>query len=79
MFRKYMRVIIIQKNFRELIPFARRDDGDIACFEVGKGNKVQIIHDFAGAGYEQRKEYVCFWDWFKDAVAEMIKEDESNG
>lgn len=65
---------------RKLIPFARRDDGDdIACFEVVKGNKVQIIHDFASAGYEQRKEYDCFGDWFKDAVEEMIKEDESNG
>ena len=27
---------------RKLIPFARRDDGDdIACFEVGKENRVQ--------------------------------------
>ena len=26
---------------RKLIPFARRDDGDdIACFEVGKENRV---------------------------------------
>lgn len=65
---------------RKLIPFARRDDNDdIACFEVGKGNKVQIVHDFASAGYEQRKEYDCFWNWFKDAVEEMIKEDENNG
>ncbi len=65
---------------RKLIPFARRDDNDdIACFEVGKGNKVQIVHDFASTGYEQRKEYDCFWVWFKDAVEEMIKEDESNG
>ena len=64
---------------RKLIPFARRDDNDdIACFEVGKGNKVQIVHDFASAGYEQRKEYDCFWNWFKDAVEEMIKEDENN-
>lgn len=65
---------------RKLVPFARRDDSDdIACFEVGKGNKVQIIHDFASAGYEQRKEYDCFWGWVKDAVEEMIEEDESNG
>lgn len=64
---------------RKLIPFARRDDcDDIACFEVGKENKVQIIHDFASAGYEQRKEYDCFWDWFKDAIEEMIKEDDCN-
>lgn len=60
---------------RNLIPFARRDDSDdIACFEVEKGNSVQIIHDFAGEGFEQRKEYKCFWDWFRDAIDEMIAE-----
>lgn len=32
-------------------PFARRDDGDdIACFEMKKGNSVQIKHDFANEG-----------------------------
>lgn len=62
---------------RKLIPFARRDDNDdIACFEVGRGNKVQIIHDFASEGYEQRKEYDCFWDWFRNAIEEMIEEVE---
>ena len=77
-----IRIIGLKNRYpeRQLVPFARRDDGDdIACFEIGKGNKVQIVHDFASAGYEQRKEYDCFWDWFKDAVEEMIKEDESNG
>ena len=60
---------------RKLIPFARRDDGDdIACFEVGKGSSVQIIHDFAGEGFEQKKEYECFWEWFRDAIDEMIAE-----
>lgn len=60
---------------RNLIPFARRDDSDdIACFEVGKGNRVQIIHDFAGEGFEQRKVFECFWDWFRDAIDEMIAE-----
>lgn len=45
---------------RSLIPFARRDDGgDIACLEVGKGSRVQIIYDFASDGYEQSKEYEC--------------------
>ena len=58
---------------RNLIPFARRDDNDdIACFEVGKGNSVQIIHDFADEGFEQRKVYEFFWDWFRDAIDEMI-------
>lgn len=38
---------------RKLIPFARRDDcDDIACFEIGKGDKVEIIHDFSSSGYE---------------------------
>lgn len=62
---------------RKLIPFARRDDGDdIACFEVGKGDKVQIVHDYSSPGYEQRKEYACFWDWFRDAIEEMINNDD---
>lgn len=61
---------------RELIPFARRiDNDDLACFEPIKGMGVQIIHDFASSGYEQRKEYADFWDWFRDAVNEMIEFD----
>lgn len=59
---------------RKLMPFARRDDNDdIACFELDKGEKVQIIHDFASAGYEQRKEYNDFWDWLEEAIKEMIE------
>lgn len=57
-----IRIIGLKNRYpeRQLVPFARRDDGDdIACFEIGKGNKVQIVHDFASAGYEQRKEYDC--------------------
>ncbi|KGK81032.1 hypothetical protein [Clostridium sp. HMP27] len=58
---------------RILIPFARRDDNDdVACFEFGKGEEVQIIHDFASPGYEQRKVYSDFWSWFRDAIDEMI-------
>ncbi len=64
---------------RKLIPFARRDDcDDIACFEIGKSGKVEIIHDFSSSGYEQRKEYDCFWDWFRDAIEEMIERDEED-
>ena len=59
---------------RKLIPFARRDDSDdIACFEIGKGAKVEIIHDFAGNGFEQRQEYDDFWEWFQAAIDEMIE------
>ena len=59
---------------RKLVPFGRRDDNDdIACFEVGKEEKVQIIHDFASEGYEQREEYDNFWSWMKVAIDELIE------
>ena len=59
---------------RKLIPFAKRDDcDDIACFEIGKGDKIQIIHDYASKGYEQRMEYDDFWEWLRDAVDVMIE------
>ncbi|MNC72767.1 hypothetical protein D3C75_1238670 [compost metagenome] len=59
---------------RRLIPFARRDtNDDIACFEVSKSKEVQIIHDFASSGYEQRRSYPTFWHWFKEAIDEMIE------
>ena len=46
---------------RILIPFARRgDNDDVACFELNKGDEVQIIHDFASGGYEQRNTYKSF-------------------
>lgn len=61
---------------RELIPFAKRfDNDDVACFELGKGDVVQIIHDFSSSGYEQRKEYKSFWDWFRGSIDEMIDFD----
>ena len=52
------------------------DNDDIACFEIGFNNEVKIIHDFASAGYEQKKKYQTFWDWFKDAIEEMIEYGE---
>lgn len=62
---------------RMLIPFARRDDcDDVACFEVNKPDKVEIIHDFASVGFEQRKEYSNFWEWLKSAIDKMIEFNE---
>lgn len=56
-----------------LVPFARRaDNDDVACFEKDIAGKVVIIHDFASLGYEQKKIHDHFWDWFRDAVEEMI-------
>ncbi|MBP3800972.1 MAG: hypothetical protein J6I85_02920 [Clostridia bacterium] len=57
---------------RKLVPFARRgDNDDVACFEIGKGETVQIIHDFASSGYEQREEYKNIWLWLKAAIKEL--------
>lgn len=65
---------------RQLVPFAKRADcDDVACFEIGKPGKVEIIHDFADPGWEQRTEYPDFWSWFSDAVNLLIersREDE---
>ena len=59
---------------RQLIPFARRDDNDdIACFEIDKPGRVQLIHDFSSEGYEQRGEFSDLWDWLKYAINEMIE------
>lgn len=58
---------------RNLIPFARRDNNDdIACFEIGYGEKVFIVHDFASEGYERRQEFDNFWSWFISAIKELI-------
>lgn len=58
---------------RELIPFARRtDNDDVACFIDCNAQKVLVIHDFAAKGWEQRETYNTFWDWFRQAIEEMI-------
>lgn len=58
---------------RKLVPFARRyNNDDIACFEVGEGEKVFIIHDFSSPGWERRREYDNIWLWLKDAVDELV-------
>ena len=63
-------------HYRQLIPFAeRRDNDDVACFEVGKGDEVVIIHDFASPGFEQRQTYDSFWVWFRIAIDDMIDFD----
>ncbi|MBR4400700.1 MAG: hypothetical protein IKT09_03295 [Synergistes sp.] len=62
---------------RNLIPFAKRADcDDVACFELEKPGKIEIIHDFCNPGWEQRGEYDSFWDWFMEAIEEMIHETD---
>lgn len=59
---------------RQLIPFARRGDcDDIACFEVGMGEQVYIIHDFSSIGYEQREIFNSVWEWLKYVIDIMIE------
>ncbi len=59
---------------RQLVPFAKRSDNDdVAWFEMGKPGSVEIIHDFADPGWEQRAEYPSFWDWFKEAINLLIE------
>ena len=50
----------LKKRFpdRKLIPFARLDgDDDIACFEAGRGARVEIIHDFSDSRWLSPIEY----------------------
>ncbi|WP_270993737.1 hypothetical protein [Listeria seeligeri] len=61
---------------RKLVPFARKDDNDdIACFEIGKGKVVQIIHDFTTEGYEQRGQFMDLWAWMQYALDELIDDE----
>jgi hypothetical protein len=58
---------------RKLIPFAGRyDSDDIACFEIGHGERVFIVHDFTDEGWERRQEFETFWNWFISAIKELI-------
>lgn len=60
-----------------LVPFAKRCDcDDVACFELEKPGKIEIIHDFCSPGWEQRGEYDSFWDWFTEAIEEMIHQTD---
>jgi len=60
----------------QLIPFANRgDNDDIACWDIAIPGKVIIIHDFASQGWERRKIYDSFWDWFRQAIQDMVEWD----
>jgi len=61
---------------RKLIPFAeRQDNDDIACFEMGKGEEVQWVHDFASVGWEQCGVYMDFYEWFKSILEDVREVD----
>lgn len=59
---------------RSLVPFASRaDNDDVACFDADNPEIVYLIHDYASPGWEQRKQFSSIWDWFRDAVEDMIE------
>ena len=58
---------------RTLVPFAKRQDNDdVACWEKDIP-KVQIIHDYASPGWEQRKIFNNFDEWLRSAIDEMLQ------
>lgn len=65
---------------RKLVPFAYSlENDDIACFEYKKPNTVQLIHDYADAGWEQRREFVDIWEFMiyvAECMAERNREEE---
>jgi hypothetical protein len=78
-----LRIDGLRKRYpkRMLVPFARREDNDdVACFEMGKGRKVFVIHDYASEGWERRKEFSDFWSWLEDTIKDMIvyEQEEQN-
>ncbi|MEZ6048616.1 MAG: hypothetical protein R3C11_24175 [Planctomycetaceae bacterium] len=72
----------IQKRYpkRALIPFAGREDcDDRACWEGSDNQQVDIVHDYASEGWEDRGEkYPSFWDWFRHCMDEMIENEASS-
>lgn len=51
---------------RTLFPFARDDmSDDIACLEKEKPGKIVLLHDFASPGYENKKEFETFGEWYQ--------------
>lgn len=55
------------------VPFAwRQDNDDIACLDPAQPGHVVVVHDFASEGYERRRAFDSFWDWFRAAIEDMI-------
>ncbi len=59
---------------RDLVPFARNQgNDDVACWESVHPSKVIIIHDYADPGWEERKTFESFSDWFRSAIEDFIE------
>ena len=65
---------------RKLIPFAKRGDcDDTACFEIGKGNKVQSSMILLQKDGSNEKSLTIFWEWVEYAVKCMIEYNKEDG
>ena len=66
----------LKKRFpaRDLFPFALRTDcDDVACWERGNLDRVEVIHDFASPGWEQEASFETYWDWFRSAINDFAE------
>ncbi len=56
------------------VPFARRQDNDdVACIDPTLPGRIVVVHDFATEGSERVAPYDSFWDWFRQAIDDMIE------
>lgn len=68
----------LRNRYREriLVPFAERiDNDDVACWDIDR-DRVAIVHDFAGPGWEHVAEFADFYDWLRQAVDDLIEYDD---
>ena len=61
---------------RQLVPFAARGDcDDVACWQVGSGAPVVVVHDFASENRLVRSEHTSLWDWLREAIEDLIEHE----
>jgi hypothetical protein len=64
---------------RQLVPFFRdMGSDDVACCEADKGERLVMVHDFAGPGWEDSGEFP-FISWFKDAAGRALNLEWQRG
>jgi hypothetical protein len=78
-----LRVEGLRRRYPEhqYIPFARRiNNDDVACWDASSERaRVQIIHDFASAGWEHEETLPDFNQWLRQAVEDFIEWGTSEG
>jgi hypothetical protein len=62
---------------QELVPFARRFDGDdVACWSKKSMPMVQVVRDFSAPGWEERQSYASFQSWHAQALQEESDDED---